>query len=160
MHALLSQVENETIPCVLNADYAIAGYRDPQDRPYWLMGSLVGKESLPVSGTTNLSWLEWDHNEVYLSLQEAGSIDALLKCMLGILRFWETEMKRNAPDVSFCMMASYDYGEPDEEDGVEPSVTLRFWADRGDPSVADTENLEHYAQPVLVQYVSKAAQRN
>ncbi len=157
---MLSQLENETIPCVLNADYAITEYRDPQDRPYWLVGSMDGKESLPVSGTTNLSWLEWDHNEVYLSLRETGSVAALLKHMLGILRFWEDEMKQNAPDVSFCMMASYDYGEPDEEDGVEPSVTLRFWADRGDPSVADTENPERYAQPVLVHYVSKAAQRN
>ena len=41
MHALLSQVENETIPCMMSADYAIARHRDPANRPYWLMGSMT-----------------------------------------------------------------------------------------------------------------------
>lgn len=153
MEALLSQIDS-TISVCINTDYTITEYQESAGRSYWLVGNRNSTKHLAVTASTNLSWLEWDLNEVYLTTDETGTINKLLEQMLAILRFWEQEMKRRFPDVSFYAMASFDCGEPEEEDGPASSVTLRFWADRGDMTVADTQHLERYGQPVLVRYIS------
>lgn len=130
---------------------------DRANRPYYGTADFCGLDRRPVPADENLSRLEWDGNEVRLSAEPEGCTADLLRKMMDILAFWQAEMEEKYPAVSFFLMASYDDGEDavyEADDEPAPSITLRFWADRGDSSVADPENLENYAQPVLLQYVS------
>lgn len=157
MQQLLLQLPGEGIAAAKHTAFPVWEKRDLSGRAYWGTGAFCGMDKRPVAGNTNLSLLEWDGNEVYLSAEETDSVPALLMQMMAVLRFWEKEMRLRFPKVSFFIMASFDGGVPGEEDGIAPSVTLRFWADRGDASVAATDDLERYAQPVLVQYIGAAA---
>lgn len=135
-------------PCTA---YPIWTKTDPSGRPYWGTGSFCGMDRQPIQPDANLSYLEWDGNEVHLSADEVEDTGALLLQMMGILACWQKEMAEKHPAIPFYIVASYDDGKgmADTEDGM-PSVTMRFWADRGDLTVAEVENLERYAQPVLV----------
>lgn len=135
-------------PCTA---YPIWAKTDPSDRPYWGTGSFWGMDRQPIPPDANLSYLEWDGNEVHLSADRAGDTGALLLQMMGILAGWQKEMAEKHPTTPFYIVASYDDGKgmADTEEGI-PSVTMRFWADRSDPTVAEVEHLERYAQPVLV----------
>lgn len=137
------------------SDYPIWRKTDAAGRPYWGTGSFCGMERKCVPPDANLSYLEWDGNEVHLSGETMGDTAALLRQMMGILAFWERELTDKYPDTAFWLMASYDDGHDlvdVEDDQPIPTITLRFWTDRGDTSVADVENLDRYAQPVMVVY--------
>ena len=139
--------------CPECSEYPIWRKTDAAGRPYWGTGSFCGMDRKHVQPDVNLSYLEWDGNEVYLSGETMGDTAALLRQMMGILAYWQRVLAAQYPDTSFFLMASYDDGQDlvyEEDDLPIPSVTLRFWADRGDTSVADVENLERYAQPVMV----------
>ena len=140
--------------------YPIWRKTDASGRPYWGTGSFCGMDRCPIQPETNLSWLEWDGNEVYLSATDGCTIPMLLSQMMSILNNWRKEMGERYPDTSFYLTASCDDGLDaicDEDDPPIPSVTLRFWADRGAPPPADTENIEHYAQPVVMVYCKAKA---
>lgn len=149
-HSLSS---NDSFQSILH--HPVWSKTDASGRPYWGTGSFCGLDHRGVSPDTNLSYLEWDGNEVRLSAETVGETAALLRQMLGILAFWQQEMTSKYPLTSFFIMASYDDGSgllDDEDDQAIPSVTLRFWADRGDDTVAEVNDLDRYAQPVLLMH--------
>lgn len=148
--------EIENIPC--NDAWPVWRKEDTVGRPYWGTGSFCGMDRIPICADRNLSWLEWDGNEVHLGGYMPEEITGVLRQALGILGYWRKELRIKYPDVSFYLFASFDDGrELDVEEGELPAqaVTLRFWADRGDADVLNLHTFHEWDQPAMVMHTSK-----
>ena len=120
--------------------YDIERKTDPFGREYYS----VVKGCFRIKEDSDLSWDEWDGNEVHIS----GKVhEKLYEETVGIMKSWKAQLNGNFPDEHFVIFASYDDGSlmVPECDRVG-SFTLRFWKIReGQGPDVNTE----YSQPVI-----------
>ncbi len=119
--------------------------------PYWCVSDFCGMDAAVPSADTDLTELEWNGNEFMLDMSD--SIPDLLNAGLLLLIRWKEQMEREFPETPFDIVLSVDEGE----DGVPPSVTLRFYAVRdGVHYVEPTqESMDGFAQPILLETVNQ-----
>ena len=103
----------------------------------WNMAEVIRED-------TDLSRLEWDMNEVYISGEDK---ELLFEEAVGIIKGWRKQLTENYPEDRFVAFASYDDGSEMLE-GCEriQSFTLRFWKKR--EGMGLDENTE-FEQPVI-----------
>ena len=131
---------NEITP---DTDYSIWTKKDPFGRAYFGVGNFCGMDR-SINEDTDLSWLEWDGNEVYISDNDKT---VLFKKAIGIIKGWIDQLVENYPDDRFVVFASFDDGNAlVEECERNMSFTLRFWKKREGSGL--DENME-YNQPVI-----------
>lgn len=97
-----------------------------------------------IKEDSDLSWDEWDGNEVYVS---CGDLTVMYEKTVGIMKSWKDQMKEKFPDEHFVIFASYDDGSQMAPE-LKPvgSFTLRFWKIReGQGLDVNTD----FAQPVI-----------
>ena len=131
---------NEITP---DTGYSIWTKKDPFGRAYFGVGNFCGMDR-SINEDTDLSWLEWDGNEVYISDNDKT---VLFKKAIGIIKGWIDQLVENYPDDRFVVFASFDDGNAlVEECERNMSFTLRFWKKREGSGL--DENME-YNQPVI-----------
>ena len=146
MKALLEKYSIDSI--AQNHTYPIWHKTDIAGRMYWGVDSFCGMDKHPICADQDLSLLEWDGNEVYLYAHTKKAVADMLRNALGILVFWKSELQTRYSDTSFYLFASYDHGN-------RQSITLRFWADRGENTVIDLSTFDHWEQPAIMEYIQR-----
>jgi len=144
-----------TEPIPEDSSYPIWCKTDTAGRAYWGVSSFCGLDRHPIKAGQELSYLEWDGNEVYLSADTNAQTARILRQAIGILKFWRKEVETKYPETAFYLLASYDNGDLLEAEGGESptrSITLRFWADRGNDKVICLDGFDDRAQPLLFEY--------
>lgn len=139
-----------------NNAYPIWHKTDTAGRVYWGVASFCGLEERPICLDQDLSQLEWDGNEVRLDAYTEEDIADMLRKAIGILLFWKNELKNKYADTSFYLFASYDDGDMlvlDEGESPVKSMTMRFWADRGENTVINLSNFDNWEQPAIMDYI-------
>ena len=121
---------------------------DDTGRPYWG----CGKDSsyLPRE---NLSWMEWDMNETYLSTNKPGKIREVLILTVSSVKAWKDTLEKRYPETPFCLFFNYDDGSFQEPDpGKEPyrCTFARFWAIREGETVLDFSDFEDRNEPAMM----------
>ena len=145
---LNEQSQKEFDPALINEIVPDTGYpiwtkKDPFGRTYFGTGNFCGMDR-NINEDTDLSWLEWAGNEVYISNTDKI---LLFKKAIGIMKGWRDQLVENYPDDRFAVFASFDDGSAmAEECEREMSFTLRFWKKRD--GLGLDENME-YNQPVI-----------
>lgn len=126
--------------------YPIWEKTDPYGRKYYGVANFCGVGG-PASEDDDLSWLEWDGNEIFISDPDSKDVDALFKETIGIMKSWHNQLQDRFPDEKFVILASFDDGSfMIEECEPMPSFTLRFW------KVREGQGLEEdcdYEQPII-----------
>ena len=128
-----------------NNAYPIWHKTDTTGRVYWGVASFYGLDERPIYSDQDLSQLEWDGNEVNLDAYTEEDVADILKEAIGILLFWKNEIKNKYADTSFYLLASYDNGDLlvlDEGEFPIKSMTMRFWADRGENAVIELSDFD------------------
>ena len=97
-----------------------------------------------VARGIELTELEWDGNEIYIS--SSCEINELMQEALLVLYQLEQQIHNDYSDLIFDILLSVDVGDED----VTPSVTLRFYAIREDYHIVKAEELDEFAQPLLL----------
>lgn len=128
---------------------------DPYGRDYfgishfWSMDTQIEKNS-------DLSWLEWDGNEVRIEENTHKNALGIFVEAIGIMKSWQTQMQEQFPDDRFMMLASFDDGQQLTDcncDGSQ-SFTLRFWKIREDQGLNEKIDINSYDQPIII-WISK-----
>lgn len=140
--------KKEFDPALINEIAPDTGYpvwtkKYPFGRTYFGTGNFCGMNE-SINEDTDLSWLEWDGNEVYISDNDKT---VLFKKAIGIIKGWIDQLVGNYPDDRFVVFASFDDGSSMvEESEREMSFTLRFWKKRD--GQGHDENME-CNQPII-----------
>ena len=140
--------KKEFDPALINGIAPDTGYpvwtkKDPFGRTYFGTGNFCGMNG-SINEDTDLSWLEWDGNEVYISDNDKT---VLFKKAIGIIKGWIDQLVENYPNDRFVVFASFDDGSSMvEECEREMSFTLRFWKKRD--GQGHDENME-CNQPII-----------
>ncbi len=145
-----------------NHTYPIWCKTDAEGRSYWGFSSFHGLDKHPPCSSIDLSQLEWDGNEVYIEAQTNSEIENILRQAIEIVVFWRNELETKYPETPFYIFASYDNGDIlilDEDELPTQSVTLRFWAYRGNNTVTNLEHFESWEQPAIIEYCNFAPQK-
>lgn len=123
--------------------YPIWKKKDPFGRDYFGVGNFCGIEE-PINEEADLSWLEWDGNEVYI---ENDDKEILFKKAVGIIKGWRKQLIEDFPEDGFVVFASFDDGSglTDECEKI-PAFILRFWKRREGQGL--DENAE-FEEPVI-----------
>lgn len=120
-------------------------------QPFWGVLNFCGMNACNVSGDRHLGWLEWDGNEIYLSVSSADKVPVLLKRAAGIMKYWKKQLERDYPEMPFIIFASYGdnpgFIEDDEEENYY--VNMRFFTLRDGDRLLDFDGMENNAQPVM-----------
>ena len=126
-------------------------YNAADAQPYWGVLDFCGMSTDGVSADRHLGWLEWDGNEIYLSVSSADKVPTLLKRAAGIMKYWKKQLERDYPEMPFIIFASFgdnlEYIEDDEEESYY--VNMRFFALRDGDRLLDFDGMENNAQPVM-----------
>lgn len=132
---------NEIAPDI---SYPIWIKKDPFGRAYFGVGNFCGMDRA-IKEDTDLSWLEWDGNEVHVSGKEK---ELLFRKTVGIMKDWKIQLVEKYPEDRFVIFASFDDGSAMvEECERDLSFTLRFWKKREGQGL--DENTK-YDQPVIM----------
>lgn len=133
--------------------YPIWQKKDKNGRPYWGVGNFFSLDRIGNLEEKDLSQLEWDGNEVYLSTDRQNEISGILIETIAIMKAWKETLERDYRDEPFYIIMSFDNGdELVNKDDYEcwASTTIRFWAPRNANTVANLECLDAFDQPVMV----------
>lgn len=157
MKSLLEKYLIDSTDCISpdNA-YPIWHKTDATGRVYWGVASFCGMDQCPICADQDLSQLEWDGNEVYLDTYSDEDVADMLKKAIGVLLFWKSELKNRYADTSFYLFASYDNGDMlilDEGETPVKSITLRFWADRGENTFINLSDFDNWKQPAIMEHI-------
>lgn len=120
--------------------YDIERKKDQFGRVYYS----VPRGCFRIKEDSDLSWDEWDGNEVYVS---DGDLTVMFEKTVGIMKSWMTQMKEKFPDEHFVVFASYDDGSQMAPE-LKPvgSFTLRFWKIREGQGLDEKADFD---QPVI-----------
>ena len=120
--------------------YDIERKKDQFGRVYYS----VPRGCFRIKEDSDLSWDEWDGNEVYVS---DGDLTVMFEKTVGIMKSWMTQMKEKFPDEHFVVFASYDDGSQMAPE-LKPvgSFTLRFWKIREGQGLDENADFD---QPVI-----------
>ena len=123
--------------------YPVWKKEDPFGRVYYGVGNFCGLDR-KIREDTDLSWLEWDGNEVHLSDKDK---DLLFRKAVGIIKGWADQLVKDYPEDRFVVFASFDDGSSlVEECEMIPSFTLRFWKKREGQGLDENTDFD---QPVI-----------
>jgi len=126
-----------------DTSYLIWTKKDPLGRAYFGVGNFCGMEGT-IKEDTDLSWLEWDGNEVFIS---GKNKELLFRQAVGIMKGWKAQLAENFPEDRFVIFASFDDGsDMVEESERSVSFTLRFWKKREGQGMDEKTNFD---QPVI-----------
>ena len=157
MKALLEKYSINSIDCISqNNTYPIWNKTDTAGRTYYGVDSFCGMDKYPVGSEQDLSELEWEGNEVYLDAYSDEEVAHMLRKSIGILAFWKNEMITRYQETSFYLFASYSNGDIlilDEGKAPTKSITMRFWADRGENTIIDLSDFDSWDQPAIVEHI-------
>ena len=108
-------------------EYPIWKKTDPYGRTYYGVSNFWGMDS-NIEKDCDLSWLEWDGNEVNVDSSNSDDILMLFRKTVGIMKSWHDQLIKDFPSEHFVIFASFDDGsELDEESDPLIGFTLRFW---------------------------------
>ena len=158
MKSLLEQYKIDNLHLILqDSSYPIWKKEDAIERKYWCVSNFCGMDKKQIKSTQDLSQLEWDGNEVCLDAYTDEDVADMLKRAIGILLFWKSELQTRYSDTSFYLFASYDNGDMqvlDEGESPVKSITVRFWADRGENTVINLADFDNWDQPAIMEYIN------
>lgn len=161
MKLLLLQHKISIDDVPVNNAYPIWKKRNQAGRPYWGVSDFWHLDQNGVPASEDLSQLEWDGNEVHLDANAEDQIPGILKEAIGIIKAWMLQWEQDEPDTPLLILASYDDGaelvnKEDYPDGCY-SITLRFWASRGENTVVNLASFEDWEQPALLAVCDKCS---
>ena len=142
-----------------NNTYPIWCETDTSGRAYWGVSSFCGLNKNPIPSDEDLSYLEWCGNEICLRAKSDTETTNILNQAIGIVAFWKAELEAKYPETPFYILASYDNGDmatADESQSSTKSMTLRFWAERGNEPIVNLDNFEDSDQPAIIEYCNFA----
>ena len=100
-----------------------------------------------IPGDADLSWLEWDGNEILIDSPYKENIVEIYLKTVGIIKSWRVQLEQSYPNERFVILASFDDGsELTETSDFSISFTLRFWKIR--EGFGPDENLTS-SQPII-----------
>ena len=112
-------------------EYPIWKKSDPYGRSYYGVSDFYGMDK-SIDKDCDLSWLEWDGNEVYIDSVKRDDAALLFCKTVGIMKSWETQLKKDFPNEHFAIFAyfadAFDNGSESDDDFIPHiSFTMRFW---------------------------------
>ena len=135
----------------IDSKYPIWKKKDPFGREYYGVSNFWGMDD-NIKEDSDLSWLEWDGNEINIDSKVGNEIMPLFRETVGIMKSWQAQLQDYYPNDRFVILASFDDGNHMKEDEAYQTFTLRFWKTRaGQGPEEDTE----YNEPVLKLIVNK-----
>ena len=132
-------------------EYPIWSKQDPFGRTYYGVSHFWSMDD-NINESTDLSWLEWDENEINIDSTDNNDIMSVFIKTIGIAKAWAEQMERDYATERFVIFASFDDGSDLIEDS-EPyyGFTMRFWKIREGQGMDENINSE---QP-LIKWISK-----
>ncbi|MBR2731298.1 MAG: hypothetical protein IKD72_04850 [Clostridia bacterium] len=128
--------------------YPVRKKTDPYGREYYGVSHFWHTDE-QIDPARDLSWMEWDGNEINVTNEISGDAGCLFRKTVGILKGWQAQMEREFPDAQFALLASYDDGSDlIEESDPFFGFTLRFWKIRAGqgPEI----DVDRFDQPVMM----------
>ena len=135
MEEILKQIDMGSIQP--NNQYPIWVKKNVVGEPYYGVGHFWNMDKTPVEAGRDLVELEWNGNDILLD--RGDPVPELVARGLAVLMGWKKQMETDYAGIPFDILLSVDWGC--EEDGILPSVSMRFWAVR---------NGVHYIEPESV----------
>lgn len=131
-----------------NDNYLIWERTDKFGRAYYGVSHFYTLEN-DISIDEELSWLEWDGNEVCISFSEFELLESKYREAISILNSWKAQLKKFS-DSKFCIILSFDNGYlMDDEDRIF-SFMLRFWKERSESELIT--DINDFNQPIIIEY--------
>lgn len=128
--------------------YNVWGKTDSYGRDYYGVANFWNVDN-NIKEDCDLSWLEWDGNEVNIDNEICDDISSLFRKTVGIIKSWESQLKELCPEGRFAILASYDDGSNlIEESDPYFGFTLRFWKIR--EGQGPDIRIEEQTQPVMM----------
>ena len=90
-------------------EYPIWRKQDQFGRTYYGVSHFWNMDN-SIDESTDLSWLEWDGNEIHIDGTENDNIMSVFTKAVGIAKAWSEQMKRDYTDEQFIIIASFDDG--------------------------------------------------
>jgi hypothetical protein len=129
-------------------EYNVWGKTDSYGRDYYGVANFWNADN-NIKEDCDLSWLEWDGNEVNIDNEICDDISSLFRKTVGIIKSWELQLKELCPEGKFAILASYDDGSDlIEESDPYFGFTLRFWKVR--EGQGPDIRIEEHNQPVMM----------
>lgn len=129
-------------------EYNVWGKTDSYVRDYYGVANFWNIDN-NIKEDCDLSWLEWDGNEVNIDNEICDDISSLFRKTVGIIKSWESQLKELCPEGQFAILASYDDGSDlIEESDPYFGFTLRFWKIR--EGQGPDIRIEEQTQPVMM----------
>lgn len=129
-------------------EYNVWGKTDSYGRDYYGVANFWNVDN-NIKEDCDLSWLEWDGNEVNIDNEISENISFLFRKTVGIIKSWELQLKELCPEGQFVILASYDDGSDlIEESDPYFGFTLRFWKIR--EGQGPDISIEEQNQPVMM----------
>lgn len=134
-------------------EYNVWGKTDSYGRDYYGVANFWNADN-SIKEKCDLSWLEWDGNEVNVDNEVSEDTSILFRKTVGIIKSWEFQLKELCPEGRFAILASYDDGSALIEES-EPyfGFTLRFWKIR--EGQGPNIRVEEYDEPAMILLVEK-----
>ncbi len=108
-------------------EYPIWEKTDPYGRTYYGVSNFYGLD-LNIEKDCDLSWLEWDGNEVYLGSSNRNDIMMLFRKAVGIMKSWQAQLTKDFPNERFVIFTYYNNDvEYSEDSDLGIAFTMRFW---------------------------------
>lgn len=132
-------------------EYNVWGKTDSYGRDYYGVANFWNVDN-NIKEDCDLSWLEWDGNEVNIDNEICDDISSLFRKTVGIIKSWESQLKELCPEGQFAILASYDDGSDlIEESDPYFGFTLRFWKIR--EGQGPDIRIEEQTQPVMMLFI-------
>lgn len=129
-------------------EYNVWGKTDSYGRDYYGVANFWNVDN-NLKEDCDLSWLEWDGNEVNIDNEISDDISILFRKTVGIIKSWESQLKELCTEGQFAILASYDDGSDlIEESDTYFGFTLRFWKIR--EGQGPDIRIEEQNQPVMM----------
>ena len=102
---LFGTISTEEAP--LNNEYPSWQKTDAFGRTYYGVSDFWNLDQ-SISEDADLSWLEWDGNEIRVDTPHKENIVRIYLKTIGIIKSWREQLERNYPRERFVILASYD----------------------------------------------------
>lgn len=143
---LFGAISTEEIPP--DNEYPIWQKTDSFGRTYFGVSDFWNLDQT-IPKDTDLSWLEWDRNEIRIDTPHMEKITEIYLKTVGIIKSWRAQLEQNYPNERFVILASFDDGsELAEGSDFSLSFTLRFWKIR--EGFGSDESLTS-SQPIIME---------
>lgn len=106
-----------------------------------------------VARNIDLTNLEWDGNEIFVSYEEVRQV---LQEALKIMKHLAIQLKREFPQIAFDLFMSLDIADPN----LPPSATIRFYKVRDSRHIITIDGIDDYLQPVGIYQLSGVMTNN